>query len=65
MRNRRRNGVKTFSLLLLKEKGAAIGEGKPIGKDETVERKTLSLSHLMQMGHTLTDETCPAQWNGA
>ena len=65
MRNRRRNRVKTFSLLLLKEKGVIVGEDAPIGKDETVERKTLSLSHLMQMGRTLTDETCPARWNGA
>ena len=41
MRNRQRNRAKTFSLLQLKEKGAAVGEGVPIGKDETVERKTL------------------------
>ena len=32
MRNRRRNRVKAFSLLLLKEKGTAIGEGTPIGE---------------------------------
>ena len=65
MRNRRGNRVKTFSLLLLKEKGAAVGEGAPIGKDKTAERKTLSLSHLMQMGRTLTDKTRPARRNGA
>ena len=65
MRNRRRNRAKTFSLLLLKEKGAAVGEGAPIRKDKTAERKPLSLSHLMQMGRTLTDETRPARWNGA
>ena len=41
MGNRRRNGAKTFSLLL-KEKGATVGEGAPIGKVETMERKTLS-----------------------
>ena len=67
MGNRRRNGAKTFSLLL-KEKGATIGKGAPIGEDETAEQKTLSLSHLMQMGYdgtTLTDETCPARWNSA
>jgi len=40
MRNRRRNRVKTFSLLLLKEKGAAVGEGAPIGKDENGGAKT-------------------------
>ena len=65
MRNRRRNRAKTFSLLLLKEKGAAVGEGTPIGEDEMAERKTLSLSHLMQMGRTLTDETRPARRNDA
>ena len=44
MGNRRRNGAKTFSLLLLKEKGAAVGEGASIRKVETTEQKTLSLS---------------------
>ena len=43
MRNRRKNRAKTFSLLLLKEKDVAVGEGAPIGKDETAEQKTLSL----------------------
>ena len=33
MRNRRKSRAKTFSLLL-KEKGAAVGEGAPIGRDE-------------------------------
>ena len=47
MGNRQKNGVKTFSLLLHKEKGVTVGEGAPIGKVETAERKTLSLSHLM------------------
>ena len=47
MGNRRRNGAKTFSLLLLKEKGATIGEAVLIGNIETVEQKTLSISHLM------------------
>ena len=61
MRNRRKNKAKTFSLLLLMEKGASVGEGAPIGKDETAERKTLSLSHLMQMGCTLPDEMAPDQ----
>ena len=65
MRNRRRNRAKTFSLLLLKEKGAAVGEGAPIGRDETTERKTLSLSHLMRMGCTLTDETRSARQNSS
>ena len=65
MRNRRKNRAKTFSLLLLKEKSAAVGEGTLIGKDKTAERKTLSLSHLMQMGRTLPDETRSARWNGA
>ena len=58
-------GRKTVSLLLLKEKGATVGEGTPIGKVKMAERKTLSLSHLMQMGRTLIDETRPAQRNGA
>ena len=39
MRNRLKNRVKTFSLLLLKEKDVAVGEGTPIGKDKTAERK--------------------------
>ena len=43
MGNRRRNKAKTFSLLLLKEKGAIVGEGAPIGKVETTEQKTHSL----------------------
>ena len=30
---------KTFSLLLLKEKGATVGEGAPIEKVEMAERK--------------------------
>ena len=59
MRNRRKNRAKTFSLLLLKEKGATVGEGAPIGKVEMTEQKTLSLSYLMQMRRALTDETCP------
>ena len=65
MRNRRWNRAKTFSLLLLKEKGAAVGEGTPIGKDEMAEQKTLSLSHLMQMGHTLIDEMRLVRLNGS
>ena len=65
MRNRRRNRAKTFSLLLLKEKGAAVGEGAPIGKNKTVEQKTLSPSHLMQMRRALSDEMRPARWNGS
>ena len=64
MKNRQKNRTKTFPLQF-KEKGAAVGEGVPIGRDETAERKTLSLSHLMQMGRTLTDETRLARWNDA
>jgi len=44
MGNRQRNEAKTFSLILLKEKGTTVGEGAPIAKVETTERKTLSLS---------------------
>ena len=43
MRNRQKNRAKTFSLLLLKEKGAVVGEGAPIVRDETTEQKTLFL----------------------
>ena len=52
MRNRQKNRAKTFSLLLLKEKGAAVGEGAPIGGDKTAERKTLSFPFN-------ADGTCP------
>ena len=61
----RGTGRKNFSLLLLKEKGTAVGEGTLIGKIETAERKTLSPFHLMLMGRTLTEETRPARWNGS
>ena len=42
-----------------------LGEGVPIKKDEMAERKTLSLSHLMQMRRALTDKTCPTQRNNS
>jgi len=36
-------GEKTFSLLLLKEKGAVVGEGTPIRERQNDGQKTLSL----------------------
>ena len=65
MRNRQKNRAKTFSLLLLKEKGTTVRGGRVDRERQNSGVKTLSLSHLMQMRRALTDETCPARRNGS
>ena len=65
MRNRQKNRAKTLSLPYLRKREQQLGKGAPIGEGKMVERETLSLSHLMQMRCTLTDETRPARWNDA
>ena len=61
MRNRRKNKAKTFSILVLKEKGTIVRGGRADRERQNGRVKTLSLSHLMQMRCALTDKTCPAR----
>ena len=50
--NRRKNEANSFSLLLLKGRGAAVKKGRADRERETTERKSLSLPFNV-------DETCP------
>ena len=66
MRNRQKNGAKTLPLLLLKEKGTLVMEGHADQRRKNSgARNSLSLSHLMQMRHALTDETYLARRNSS
>ena len=59
-RNMQKNGAKKPSpFTYLRKREQQSGEGALIREGRTMEQKILSLSHLMQIRHALTDETCP------
>ena len=59
MKNMQKNGTKTLSPLLLKEKGAAVTEGH-VDRGGQNDGARISFFHLMQIGRILTDKTCSA-----